>query len=172
MTAHPSITSASASADAPIPQLDLAAQYAAIGGEIREAVDRVLASQHFVLGREGTALEQEIAALCQVPHGIALASGTDALILALRACGVRAGDEVIFPPFTFVATGSAVSALHAKPVFADIRLDTYNIDPAEIERRITPQDAGDRRGSSVWIVRGHGSDRGVCTVSQYSSDRR
>ncbi len=135
MTANPSLTTA----NAPIPQLDLAAQYAAIGAEIREAVDRVLASQHFVLGREGTALEQEIAALCQVTHGIALASGTDALILALRACGVRAGDEVILPPFTFVATGSAVSALNAKPVFADIRLDTYNIDPAEIERRITPR---------------------------------
>lgn len=127
------------SADAPIPQLDLAAQYAAIGGEVREAVERVLASQHFVLGKEGTALEQEIAALCQVPHGIGLASGTDALILALRACGVRPGDDVILPPFTFVATGSAVSALNAKPVFADIRLDTYNIDPAEIERRVTPR---------------------------------
>jgi len=127
------------SADAPIPQLDLAAQYAAIGGEVREAVERVLASQHFVLGKEGTALEQEIASLCQVPHGIGLASGTDALILALRACGVRPGDDVILPPFTFVATGSAVSALNAKPVFADIRLDTYNIDPAEIERRVTPR---------------------------------
>jgi dTDP-4-amino-4,6-dideoxygalactose transaminase len=135
VTANPSLTTASA----PIPQLDLAAQYAAIGAEIREAVDRVLASQHFVLGREGTALEQEIAALCQVPHGVALASGTDALVLALRACGVRAGDEVILPPFTFVATGSAVSALHAKPVFADINLDTYNIDPLEVECRITPR---------------------------------
>jgi dTDP-4-amino-4,6-dideoxygalactose transaminase len=132
-TTSPSATSA----DAPIPQLDLAAQYASISGEIHEAVDRVLASQHFVLGREGTALEQEIAALCKVPHGVALASGTDALILALRACGVKAGDEVVLPPFTFVATGSAVSALNAKPVFADIRLDTYNIDPIEIERRIT-----------------------------------
>ncbi|HEX4381029.1 MAG TPA: DegT/DnrJ/EryC1/StrS family aminotransferase [Candidatus Acidoferrum sp.] len=135
MTANPSLTAA----DTPIPQLDLAAQYAVIGAEIREAVDRVLASQHFVLGREGTSLEQKIAALCQVEHGVALASGTDALILALRACGVRAGAEVILPPFTFVATGSAVSALNAKPVFADIRPDTYNIDPAELERRITPK---------------------------------
>jgi dTDP-4-amino-4,6-dideoxygalactose transaminase len=135
VTANPSLTTAAA----PIPQLDLAAQYSAIGAEIREAVDRVLSSQHFVLGREGTALEQEIAALCQVPHGIGLASGTDALILALRACGVRAGDEVILPPFTFVATGSAVSALNAKPIFADISLDTYNIDPLEIERRVTPR---------------------------------
>jgi dTDP-4-amino-4,6-dideoxygalactose transaminase len=120
-----------------IPQLDLAAQYAAIDGEIRDAVDRVLASQHFVLGREGAALEQEIATLCHAQHGVALASGTDALILALRACNVQAGDEVILPPFTFVATGSAVSALGAKPTFADIHPTTYNINPAELERRIT-----------------------------------
>ena len=124
---------------ASVPQLDLAAQYAAIGGEIRTAVERVMASQQFVLGREGTALEGEIAALCGVAHGIGLASGTDALILALRACGVQAGDEVLLPPFTFVATGSAVSALGAKPVFADIRPDTYNLDPAELERRVTPR---------------------------------
>ncbi len=121
----------------PVPQLDLSAQYATIGGEIRTAVERVMASQQFVLGREGAALEQEIAALCTVAHGVGLASGTDALILALRACGVHAGDEVLLPPFTFVATGSAVSALGAKPVFADIRPDTYNIDPSEFERRVT-----------------------------------
>ena len=90
--------------------MDLCAQYLQIGGEIREAVNKVLASQHFVLGQEGAALEQEIAALCGVRHGIGVASGTDALILALRAVGVAAGDEVILPPFTFVATGSAVSA--------------------------------------------------------------
>src|SRR5438552_3511599 len=123
----------------PIPVLDLAAQYVAIGPEIREAVDRVLNSQQFVLGREGVALEEEIARLCGVAHGVGVASGTDALILALRACGVRAGDEVLLPPFTFVATASAVSALGAKPVFADIRPDTYNVDPAEFERRVTPR---------------------------------
>jgi len=92
----------------PIPQLDLAAQYAAVGGEIREAVKRVLESQQFILGREGAALEAGIAQLCGVAHGVGVGSGTDALVLALRACGVRAGDEVILPPFTFVATGSAV----------------------------------------------------------------
>jgi dTDP-4-amino-4,6-dideoxygalactose transaminase len=123
----------------PVPQLDLAAQYSAIGAEIRTAIERVMASQQFVLGREGAALEEEIAALCGVAHGAGLASGTDALILALRACGVQAGDEVLLPPFTFVATGSAVSALGAKPVFADIRPDTYNIDPSELERRVTPR---------------------------------
>jgi dTDP-4-amino-4,6-dideoxygalactose transaminase len=122
-----------------IPQMDLGAQYAAIGGEIQAAIAAVVASQQFVLGREGAALESEIAALCGVAHGVGLASGTDALILALRTCGVRAGDEVILPPFTFVATGSAVSALGAKPVFADIRPDTYNIDAQQIARRITPK---------------------------------
>ncbi|GAC1615712.1 MAG: DegT/DnrJ/EryC1/StrS family aminotransferase [Candidatus Acidiferrum sp.] len=121
----------------PIPQLDLGAQFTSIGGEIQTAIAAVVASQQFVLGREGAALESEIAALCGVAHGVGLASGTDALILALRACGVNAGDEVILPPFTFVATGSAVSALGARPVFADIRPDTYNIDPQQIERRIT-----------------------------------
>src|SRR5260370_11252128 len=121
-----------------VPQLDLSAQYAAIGAEIRTALERVMASQQFVLGREGTALEEEIAKLCGVAHGVGLASGTDALILALRACGVQPGDEALLPPFTFVATRSAVSALGAKPVFADIRPDTYNIDP-EFERRVTPR---------------------------------
>ena len=123
----------------PVPQLDLAAQYAAIGGEIRTAVERVLASHQFILGREGTAIEEEIAALCGVSNGVGVASGTDALILALRACGIKAGDEVLLPPFTFVATGSAVSALGAKPVFADVRPETYNLDPAELERRATPR---------------------------------
>jgi dTDP-4-amino-4,6-dideoxygalactose transaminase len=123
----------------PIPQLDLSAQFAAIGAEIRTAVDRVLSSQQFVLGREGAALEEEIAALCGVSHGVGVASGTDALILALRACGVQAGDEVLLPSFTFVATGSTVSALGARPVFADIRPETYNLDPSELERRVTPR---------------------------------
>ena len=133
MSAHPQATSLFE----PVPQLDLAAQYAAIGLEIRTAVERVLASQQFVLGREGAAFEQEIAQLCGVAHGVGVASGTDALILALRACGVQAGDEVLIPPFTFVATGSAVSALGAKPVFADIRPDTYNLDPSDLARRLT-----------------------------------
>jgi len=135
MSAHPLPTS---SVDA-VPQFDLAAQYAAIGAEVREAIDHVLSSRQFILGREGAALEAEIAQLCGVAHGVAVASGTDALILALRSCGVHAGDEVIIPPFTFVATASAVSAIGAQPVFADIRPDTYNIDPSDLARRVTPK---------------------------------
>src|SRR5947208_1929168 len=122
-----------------VPQMDLSAQYAAVGAEIRVAVTRVLSSQHFVLGQEGAALEQEIAELCRVRHGVGVASGTDALILALRAVGVKAGDEVILPPFTFVATGSAVSALGARPKFADIDPSTFNISTAQVEARITPR---------------------------------
>ena len=134
MTSNPLATSYSA-----IPQFDLAAQYSAINAEIREAVERVLSSRQFILGREGAALEEEIARFCGVAHGVGTGSGTDALVLALRSCGVAAGDEVILPPFTFVATGSAVSALGAKPVFADIHPSTYNMDPAQLERRVTPR---------------------------------
>lgn len=119
--------------------MDLSAQYAATGTEIRDAVSKVLSSQQFVLGKEGAALEQEIAALCGVQHGVGVASGTDALILALRAVGVDNSREVILPPFTFVATGSAVSALGARPIFADIDPATFNISATEIERRITPR---------------------------------
>lgn len=122
---------------AAVPQLDLAAQHAAIGQEIRTAIETVLASQQFILGSEGAALETEIAQLCGTAHGVGVASGTDALMLALRACDVHAGDEVIIPPFTFVATASAVNAIGAKPVFADIRPDTYNVDPSDLARRVT-----------------------------------
>ncbi|HKV23679.1 MAG TPA: DegT/DnrJ/EryC1/StrS family aminotransferase [Candidatus Acidoferrum sp.] len=133
MSVHQQISTALA----PVPQLDLAAQYEIIGPEIRAAVERVLASQQFILGREGAALEEEVARLCGVAHGIAVASGTDALILALRACGVNPGDEVLLPPFTFIATGSAVSAIGARPVFCDIRPETYNLDHTQLARRIT-----------------------------------
>ena len=119
-----------------VPQLDLAAQYAAIGVEIRAAIEKVLTSQQFILGRRRRAGSRNRWSR-GVAHGIGVASGTDVLILALRACGVHAGDDVIIPPFTFVATASAVNAIGAKPVFADIRPDTYNIDPSDLPRRVT-----------------------------------
>jgi dTDP-4-amino-4,6-dideoxygalactose transaminase len=122
-----------------INQFDLSGQYAAIGAEVRAAVERVLASQQLVLGQEGLALEKELAAFCGVALGVGVASGTDALILALRACNVYAGDEVLIPTLTFVATGSAVSALGARPVFADIDRATLNLDIADVRRRITPK---------------------------------
>lgn len=117
--------------------LDLRAQFETIAPEIRAAVDAVLTAQQFILGPQGEALEREIAETCGVRHGIGLASGTEALELGLHACGVKAGDEVIVPGFTFIATGSAVSALGARPVFADVEPATFNLDPDQIEARIT-----------------------------------
>ena len=150
----------------PVPQIDLAAQYAAIGVEIRTAIDRVMAAQQFVLGPEGATLEQEIASLCGVAHGVGVGSGTDALVLALRACGVQAGDEVLLPPFTFVATGSAVSALGAKPVFADIRPETYNVDPAELDRRVTP------RTRAIVVVHLYGLAADMDPILAFANSRR
>jgi dTDP-4-amino-4,6-dideoxygalactose transaminase len=150
----------------PVPQLDLAAQYAAISGEIRAAIERVLASQQFILGREGAALEADLARLCGVAYGVGVASGTDALILALRACGVQAGDEVMLPPFTFVATGSAVSALGAKPVFADIVPGTFNLDPAELERRVTP------RTRAIIVVHLYGLAADMDAILAFARERK
>jgi dTDP-4-amino-4,6-dideoxygalactose transaminase len=120
-----------------IPMLDLKAQYAAIRGEIRAAIDQVLESQHFILGPQVKAFEQEMAAYCGAQHAVGVASGTDALILALHAAGAGPGDEVIVPTFSYIATADTASLLGAKPVFVDILPDTFNLDPAQVEARIT-----------------------------------
>jgi dTDP-4-amino-4,6-dideoxygalactose transaminase len=133
------MNSQTSAADSPIPLLDLRAEWAAIGAEISAALDGVLASQQFILGPQGEALEREVARLCGSPFGVGVASGTDALTLALHAAGVAPGDDVIVPAFTFIATAGAVSALGARPAFADIDPDTFAIDPARIEERVTPR---------------------------------
>jgi dTDP-4-amino-4,6-dideoxygalactose transaminase len=122
-----------------IPMLDLRAQYDSIAPEIHAAIDEVLAAQQFVLGPRCEAFEQEVAQVCGTRHGVGVASGTEALELALHASGVGAGDEVIVPAFTFIATGSAVTALGARPVFADIEPATFNLDPSQLEMHITPR---------------------------------
>jgi dTDP-4-amino-4,6-dideoxygalactose transaminase len=121
----------------PIPMADLRAQFAAIEPEVRAALDQVLASQQFVLGPQLAAFESEMAQYCGLRAAVGVASGTDALLLGLRACGVAPGDEVIVPAFTFVATAGAVSALGARPVFADIEPDTLNLSPQSVAPRIT-----------------------------------
>lgn len=161
-----SSSSSSALERAAIPQLDLAAQFASIAPEIHEAIEKVLRSQQFVLGKEGAALEEEVARLCGVAHGVGVASGTDALILALRACGVQSGDEVLLPPFTFVATGSAVSALGAKPVFADILPGTFNVNPAELARRVTP------RTRAIIVVHLYGLAADMGAILSFASERK
>lgn len=122
-----------------IPQIDLTRQHAALRPELLEAVERVLASSRFILGAEGEALEAEVAALSGVRHGVGVASGTDALHLGLRALDVGPGDEVITPAFSFVASASAVLHAGARPVFVDIDLETFTLDPARVERAITPR---------------------------------
>ena len=120
-----------------IPLLDLQAQYATIRGEIREAIDGVCDSQHFILGPEVEALEKEVSAFCQTGYAIGLSSGTDALLVALMAAGVATGDEVITSTFSFFATAGVIARLGARPVFVDIEQNGYNLDGAAIESKLT-----------------------------------
>ena len=113
------------------------AGYIAHKEEIDEAVGRVLNSGWYILGQEVKAFEDEFAAYIGVQHGIGVASGTDALQVALRTLGVGPGDEVITIPHTAVATASAIDLCGAKPVFVDIEPDTYTLDPGQLEETIT-----------------------------------
>jgi dTDP-4-amino-4,6-dideoxygalactose transaminase len=122
-----------------VPLLDLKAQYATIREDVGRAMDEVLERQEFIMGREVAELERRIAALSAAQHGIACASGTDALLLPLKALGLRAGDEVVVPSFTFFATAGAVYNAGGTPVFADIDPHTFNLDPAAVEAAITPR---------------------------------
>jgi dTDP-4-amino-4,6-dideoxygalactose transaminase len=122
-----------------VPLLDLQAQYRPLRGDILAAIERVCDSQRFIMGPEITALEDEMARLLGVRHAIAVSSGTDALLLALMALGVKAGDEVITPVYSFFATAGAVARLGARPVFVDIDEATFNIDTAQAIAAITPR---------------------------------
>jgi len=122
-----------------VPLLDLTRQYAAIKNEIDEAVMTVLGHCKFINGPEVKKIEDEVAAYCGVKYGIGVNSGTDALLIALRACGVGYGDEVVTSTFSFFATAGVISRLGARPVFVDIDPDTYNIDASKIEAAITPK---------------------------------
>lgn len=122
-----------------VPLLDLQSQYALLRDELREAVERVMESQRFVLGDEVRKLEASIAAYTETKHAIGCASGSDALLLALMALDVGSGDEVITTPFTFFATAAAITRLGARPVFVDIDYATYNLDTSQVEAAITPK---------------------------------
>jgi dTDP-4-amino-4,6-dideoxygalactose transaminase len=120
-----------------IPILDLSVQHQQISAEIDEAIQRVLNSQQFILGPEVKELEQEIAPYCQCSEAVGCASGSDAILLALMACGVGPGDEVITTPFSFFATVGSIVRLGAQTVFVDIDPATFNLNPSLLERAIT-----------------------------------
>jgi dTDP-4-amino-4,6-dideoxygalactose transaminase len=120
-----------------IPLLNLKMQYTSIKEEVDSAIKGILDTQSFVLGSAVAALEGEIAEYCMAEKGVGVASGTDALFLSLKALGIGPGDEVITTPLTFIATGSAISHIGARPVFVDVDKETCNIDPSLIEEKIT-----------------------------------
>lgn len=122
-----------------VPLLDLKAQYQTIKDEINEALIKVAESQHFILGPEVTKLEKNICEYLGAKYSIGVSSGTDALLIALMALDVKAGDEVIVPTYSFFATAGVVARLNAIPVFTDVDPVTFNIDPKDFEKKITPK---------------------------------
>jgi dTDP-4-amino-4,6-dideoxygalactose transaminase len=122
-----------------VPLFDLQAQYAELRPELHAALEKVLASGQVILGQEVAQLEDEIAAYCGASHGVGCGSGTDALSLALHGLEIGPGDEVILPTFTFFATAGSVCRTGARPVFVDIDPATYNLDPYQVESKITPR---------------------------------
>lgn len=120
-----------------VPMLDLTEQFQSLKGQIGEALEDVMSNAHFILGANVKKLEQDIANYSNVEHGIGVANGSDALHISLLGCGVKEGDEVIAPAFTFFATAGAVARIGAKPVFVDIDPKTFNIATSKIEEAIT-----------------------------------
>ncbi|HUL50673.1 MAG TPA: DegT/DnrJ/EryC1/StrS family aminotransferase [Gemmatimonadales bacterium] len=122
-----------------VPLLDLVAQYRSIRDEVLPALQAVVDSQQFIMGPAVGQLEAAIASLSHARFGIACASGTDALLLPLKALRLAAGDEVITTPFTFFATAGAIYNAGGRPVFVDIEPDTFNLDPGQVDAAITPR---------------------------------
>jgi dTDP-4-amino-4,6-dideoxygalactose transaminase len=123
----------------PIAMADLAGQFARHADEIAEAVERVLRSGRYVLGKEVTGFEDELAKSLGLPHAAAVSSGTDALLASLMAFDIGPGDEVIIPAFSFIATAMVIPRVGATPVFVDIEPNTFNVDPEKLLEAVTPR---------------------------------
>jgi dTDP-3-amino-3,4,6-trideoxy-alpha-D-glucose transaminase len=122
-----------------VPLFDSSSMLAPLRGELRGAIDRVIESQHFILGPEVAGFEQELAAYCGASHAIGVANGTDAITIALRAMGVGDGDEVVVPSFTFYASAEAIAPTGARPVFCDIDPDTFCMTADTVRAALTPR---------------------------------
>jgi dTDP-4-amino-4,6-dideoxygalactose transaminase len=132
-----------------VPLLDLKAQYAGIRDQVRAAVDEVFESQRFILGANVAALETEMARYCGVPHAVGLASGSDALLLSLKALGVGPGDAVVTVSYTFFATAGAIVNLGARPLFVDIEPAGFNLDPDRLQSFLEKDCSFDTRGPKL-----------------------
>ena len=120
-----------------IPLINLKKQYETIKKETEKGVLDVLSNTQYIMGKNVKEFEKEFSEYLGVSHSISVGNGTDALVIALKALGIGEGDEVITTPYTFFATAESISFVGATPVFVDVELDTYNIDPAKIEEKIT-----------------------------------
>jgi dTDP-4-amino-4,6-dideoxygalactose transaminase len=129
--------------------LDLKGQYATLRSEVQPLIEEVCTSQHFILGKYVTALEAAVAAYCHTEHAVGVSSGTDALLLALMALDIKAGDEVITSPFTFFATAGTIARTGARPVFCDIEPDSFNLSPLAVRQFL--QMRCDRRADGRWV---------------------
>src|SRR5687767_15456628 len=117
--------------------LDLQPQYAPLRNEVRKAIDEVCDAQALILGPHVDRFEKSLASYCGTKHAIGVSSGTDALLCSLMALGIKPGDEVICPSFTFFATAGSIARLGAVPVFAEIDPRTFNLDPDRVEEKVT-----------------------------------
>ncbi len=140
--------------------LDLVPQYESVKDEMRAAIDEVLSTQQFILGRKVEEFEGAIAGYCGVKHAVGVASGTDAILLTLMALGVKEGDEVVTTPYTFFSTVSSITRLGARPVLVDIDPRTYNVDPAGVAKRLA------RSTKAVLVVHLFGQTADMDAISE------
>src|SRR5215470_14270955 len=145
-----------------VPLLDLSDQYRILGDSIREAVDGVLASGRFILGPKVEAFEKAISAYCDTPHAIGVSSGTDALLAILMALEIGRGDAVITTPYTFFATAGCIVRAGARPLFADIDPETYNVRPSAIQECIEKNCQMNSNGE--WTTRNGETVRAIIPV--------